>query len=84
MPDVYCCFSLLLDSSGTCLSACWCNGMVVVCARAELMCCLSACVTEKLPENIKPLSDVMRLSEGCVLLLVLKQHLKEMYGLTEG
>ncbi|BFZ16564.1 hypothetical protein BsWGS_19603 [Bradybaena similaris] len=41
-------------------------------------------ILQKLPENIKPLSDVMRLSEGCVLLLVLKQHLKEMYGLTEG
>ncbi|XP_059166950.1 nipped-B-like protein [Physella acuta] len=38
----------------------------------------------KLPENIRPLEDVMHLSQGCVLLLVLKQHLKEMYGLTEG
>ncbi|XP_005090101.1 nipped-B-like protein B [Aplysia californica] len=39
---------------------------------------------QKLPENIKPLTDVMHLSQGCILLLVLKQHLKEMYGLTEG
>uniref|UniRef100_A0A2C9MAH1 Nipped-B protein n=1 Tax=Biomphalaria glabrata TaxID=6526 RepID=A0A2C9MAH1_BIOGL len=39
---------------------------------------------KKLPENIKPLEDVMLLSQGCILLLVLKQHLKEMYGLTEG
>lgn len=38
----------------------------------------------KLPEDIKPLNDVMHLSQGCILLLVLKQHLKEMYGLTEG
>ncbi|RUS79411.1 hypothetical protein EGW08_012824, partial [Elysia chlorotica] len=39
---------------------------------------------KKLPEDIKPLNDVMHLSQGCILLLVLKQHLKEMYGLTEG
>ena len=38
----------------------------------------------KLPENVKVLTDIMRLSQGCILLLVLKQHLKEMYGLTEG
>ncbi|CAE1303158.1 SCC2 [Acanthosepion pharaonis] len=39
---------------------------------------------ERLPPDINPLLDVCRVSQGCVLLLVLKQHLKELYGFTDS
>lgn len=39
---------------------------------------------ERLPPNITPLLDICRISHGCVLLLVLKQHLKELYGFTDS
>ncbi|XP_076440937.1 nipped-B-like protein A isoform X2 [Babylonia areolata] len=38
----------------------------------------------RLPDDISPLQDVMQQSQGCILLLVLKQHLKDMYGLTDS
>ncbi|GAB6029016.1 hypothetical protein CHUAL_004804 [Chamberlinius hualienensis] len=41
-------------------------------------------ILSRLPENVLPLQDCMNASQGCLLLLLLKQHLKEMYGLTDG
>ncbi|KAG7307609.1 hypothetical protein JYU34_007831 [Plutella xylostella] len=38
----------------------------------------------RLPENTRPLQDAMRQARGCLLLLVLKQHLKQSYGLTDA
>ncbi|KAL8600997.1 hypothetical protein ACOMHN_030654 [Nucella lapillus] len=38
----------------------------------------------RLPDDITPLQEVMQQSQGCILLLVLKQHLKDMYGLTDS
>ncbi|CAE1178724.1 SCC2 [Acanthosepion pharaonis] len=40
-------------------------------------------LTEKLSENIEPLQEICRISQGCILLLVLKQHLKDLYGFTD-
>ncbi|XP_041356628.1 nipped-B-like protein isoform X2 [Gigantopelta aegis] len=39
---------------------------------------------KKLPEDITALKEVLKLSQGCVLLLVLKQHLKDLYGFTDS
>lgn len=39
--------------------------------------------TERLPEYIDALQDIIKLSQGCILLLHLKQHLKETYGFTD-
>ncbi|KAJ8305636.1 hypothetical protein KUTeg_016181 [Tegillarca granosa] len=39
---------------------------------------------ERLPEDLSPLIDVCRLSQGCILLLHVKQHLKDMYGFTDS
>ncbi|XP_013182158.1 PREDICTED: nipped-B protein [Papilio xuthus] len=38
----------------------------------------------RLPHNTRPLRDAMRQARGCVLLLVLKQHLKQQYGFTDA
>ncbi|KAL4710687.1 hypothetical protein ACJJTC_004332 [Scirpophaga incertulas] len=38
----------------------------------------------RLPENTRPLQDAMRQARGCLLLLVLKQHLKQLYGFTDA
>ncbi|GAB1597401.1 nipped-B-like protein A [Argonauta hians] len=40
-------------------------------------------IMERLPENVVPLQEICRISQGCVLLLVLKQHLKDLYGFTD-
>jgi len=41
-------------------------------------------VAESLPdESVQALFDLYLTSQGCVLLLVLKQHLKDMYGFTD-
>ena len=39
-------------------------------------------VLERLPADCKPLQEALTVSQGCMLLLVLKQHLKDLYGLT--
>ncbi|XP_033738813.1 nipped-B-like protein isoform X1 [Pecten maximus] len=39
---------------------------------------------ERLPECIQPLLEICRFSQGCILLLHLKQHLKELYGFTDS
>ncbi|XP_063406097.1 nipped-B-like protein A isoform X2 [Mytilus trossulus] len=39
---------------------------------------------ERLPEYIDALQDIIKLSQGCILLLHLKQHLKETYGFTDS
>jgi len=39
---------------------------------------------DRLPTNVKPLEEFITGSQGCLLLLMLKQHLKDMYGLTEA
>ncbi|KAJ2952749.1 hypothetical protein O0L34_g7104 [Tuta absoluta] len=38
----------------------------------------------QLPDNTRPLRDAMRQARGCLLLLVLKQHLKQLYGITDA
>ncbi|CAH4032029.1 unnamed protein product [Pieris brassicae] len=38
----------------------------------------------RMPEDARPLRDAMRQARGCLLLLVLKQHLKQLYGLTDA
>ncbi|XP_050664265.1 nipped-B-like protein A isoform X2 [Leptidea sinapis] len=38
----------------------------------------------RVPEDARPLRDAMRQARGCLLLLVLKQHLKQLYGLTDA
>jgi len=39
---------------------------------------------ESLPdESVQALFDLYLTSQGCVLLLILKQHLKDMYGFTD-
>lgn len=37
----------------------------------------------RIPEDTKTLEECIIASQGCLLLLMLKQHLKDMYGLTE-
>ena len=37
-----------------------------------------------MPEDVKPLQELYMLTQACVLLLVLKQHLKDMYGFTDA
>jgi len=41
-------------------------------------------VLSRLPANCLPLQEAITASQGCMLLLVLKEHLKEFYGLTAG
>lgn len=38
----------------------------------------------QLPESTRPLRDAMQQARGCLLLLVLKQHLKQLYGFTDA
>ncbi|XP_026495043.1 nipped-B protein isoform X1 [Vanessa tameamea] len=38
----------------------------------------------RLPLTTRPLRDAMRQARGCLLLLVLKQHLKQLYGFTDA
>ncbi|XP_068630090.1 nipped-B protein [Battus philenor] len=38
----------------------------------------------RLPHNTRPLRDAMQQARGCMLLLVLKQHLKQLYGFTDA
>ena len=40
-------------------------------------------VMERLPENPNPLLDFASASQGILLLLVLKQHLKNLYGFSD-
>ena len=42
------------------------------------------CLSANMPEDVKPLQELYMLTQACVLLLVLKQHLKEMYGFTDA
>ncbi|XP_037089457.1 nipped-B-like protein [Pollicipes pollicipes] len=39
---------------------------------------------ERLPEDLTPIRDALAASEGCNLLLVMKQHLKDFYGITDN
>lgn len=41
-------------------------------------------LVNRLPVNVKLLEEFITGSQGCLLLLMLKQHLKDMYGLTEA
>lgn len=40
-------------------------------------------VMDRLPENPNPLLDFASASQGILLLLVLKQHLKNLYGFSD-
>ena len=40
-------------------------------------------VFDNLPNDLKPLKDCMYKAQGCCLLLVLKQFLKEVYAISE-
>ena len=37
----------------------------------------------RLPDDCSHLQDLIIVSQGCILLLQLKQHLKEMYNITD-
>lgn len=37
-------------------------------------------VFERLPDNVKDLQEAITCSQGCMLLLVLREHLKDFYG----
>ena len=39
-------------------------------------------VIDRLPEDCRPLQEAITASQGCMLLLVLKEHLKDFYGLS--
>lgn len=41
-------------------------------------------VLGRLPDDVSGLLDIIKLSQGCILLLHLKQHLKETYGFTDS
>jgi cohesin loading factor subunit SCC2 len=41
-------------------------------------------IFERLPENTMELQSCITAAQGCMLLLILKQHLKELYGITDG
>lgn len=38
----------------------------------------------RVPEDTTVLQECITASQGCLLLLVLKQHLKDLYGLTDA
>ena len=38
----------------------------------------------RLPPDTRPFEEFMTAAQGCLLLLMLKQHLKEQYGLTDA
>lgn len=40
-------------------------------------------LVERVPDDIRNLQDVIIKSQGCLLLLVLKQYLKTVYGITD-
>lgn len=40
-------------------------------------------LVNRLPEDTKTLEDCIIGSQGCLMLLMLKQHLKDMYGITD-
>ena len=39
--------------------------------------------SERLPANVAPLKEIILLAQGCILLLYLKQHLKDTFGFTD-
>lgn len=39
---------------------------------------------ERLPADISPMQEILWIAQGCILLLYLKQHLKDMYGFTDS
>ncbi|XP_031343014.1 nipped-B-like protein A [Photinus pyralis] len=41
-------------------------------------------LAEHMPENTSHLEDCLSAAQGCLLLLSLKQHLKDLYGITDG
>lgn len=40
-------------------------------------------IYSRLPENVTPLVDCINASQGCLLMLMLKDHLKEVYGIND-
>lgn len=38
----------------------------------------------RMPPNLTPLVECINASQGCLLLLMLKDYLKEIYGITDG
>lgn len=40
-------------------------------------------LVNRIPEDTKTLEDCIIASQGCLMLLMVKQHLKDMYGLTD-
>jgi len=41
-------------------------------------------LVSRVPDDTSVLEDCITASQGCLLLLVLKQHLKDLYGLTDA
>ena len=58
----------------SCLSGYFCSFALAVCVRVVLA---------QQNYNLQQLNECCRSCQGCVLLLVLKQHLKKCYGLTD-
>lgn len=40
-------------------------------------------ILARLPEDTQPLQSCITAAQGCLLLLVLKQHLKDTYGISD-
>lgn len=43
-----------------------------------------ASILQRLPADTRPFEEFLVAAQGCLLLLMLKQHLKEQYGLTDA
>jgi cohesin loading factor subunit SCC2 len=41
-------------------------------------------LVKRISEDTKPLLDCITASQGCMLLLVLKQHIKDLYGISDA
>lgn len=41
-------------------------------------------LAERVPEDASQLQACLTAAQGCLLLLMLKQHLKDVYGLSDG
>jgi cohesin loading factor subunit SCC2 len=43
-----------------------------------------ASIMQRLPPDTRPFEEFLTAAQGCLLLLMLKQHLKDQYGLTDA
>ena len=45
--------------------------------------CVCTCVSQRVTGDLSALNECCSSSQGCMLLLVLKQHLKKLFGLSD-